>query len=188
MIEQITNRLGAKKQSEIVEEDEDEFVFGSQEEEPTKVEDNDETDPAEETHCTDPDIDEFGLDLKKIREVEQMFKIKQMNKGLTQQEKQLKYEIETKRAMYQMDRFVSISEVHIIVKDSLMELYDKLAASHRLAKSNQIEIARMDTVVKKCTQAVRSLEKLGNGVTMLYRQMKEQTIKIVDIQHKVKDN
>ena len=29
-----------------------------------------------------------------------MFKIKQMNKGLTQQEKQLKYEIETKRAMY----------------------------------------------------------------------------------------
>ena len=187
MIEQITNRLGAKKQSEILEEDE---------EEPTKVgadeilnsEDNDETDPAEETHFTDPDIDEFGLDLKKIREVEQMFKIKQMNKGLTQQEKQLKYEIETKRAMYQMDRFVSISEVHIIVKDSLMELYDKLAASHRLAKQNQIEIARMDTVVKKCTQAVRSLEKLGNGVTMLYRQMKEQTIKIVDIQHKVKDN
>ena len=44
-----------------------------------------------------------------------------------------------------MDRFVSISEVHSIVKDSLMELYDKLAASHRLAKSNQIEIARMDT-------------------------------------------
>ena len=69
MIEQITNRLGAKKQSEILEEDE---------EEPTKVgadeilnsEDNDETDPAEETHFTDPDIDEFGLDLKKIREVE----------------------------------------------------------------------------------------------------------------------
>ena len=105
---------------------------------------NDESNTMNESNITNPDVGEYGIDLKKVREVEKMFEIKMIKKGLTLQEKQLKSSLENKRALYEMDRYVNISQVHEIVKDSLMELYDKLQASHKLARENREETKRMD--------------------------------------------
>ena len=58
---------------------------------------------------------EFGVDLKKVREVARMFDITRMRKGLTSHEKQLRYDLEAKRASFELDRYVSITEVHGIV-------------------------------------------------------------------------
>ena len=63
-----------------------------------------------------------------------MFDIKRMRKGLTVQEKQLKSDVEARRAVFEMDRYVNISEVHGIVKDALNDLYDKLQISQKVAR------------------------------------------------------
>ena len=90
--------------------------------------------------------------------------------------------------MFEMDRFVNISEVHGIVKDSLHELYDKLAKSAKVANENRSEINRMDTVVKRCVHSVQHLGKLDKGMTLLFRQFKEHTMQIVEINAKARDD
>ena len=68
-----------------------------------------------------------------------------------------------------MDRYINLKEVHVIVKEALHELYDKLGASTKVAKENRAEISKMNQIVKRCVQSVQSLGKLDKGMTLLYR-------------------
>ena len=59
-------------------------------------------------------------------EVDQMYDHTKFRKEINSADRQLKSEIEARRAAYQMDRYVNINQVHTIVRESLNELYDKL--------------------------------------------------------------
>ena len=70
-----------------------------------------------------------------------MFCKKNIRTSSNAADRELKSEIETRRAKFQMDRYVQLKDVHVIVKEALHELYDKLGASVTLAKENRGEIA-----------------------------------------------
>ena len=91
---------------------------------------------------------------KKDLEVEDMFSKKRIRTTTTTADRELKSEIENRRAAYQMDRYVQLREVHEIVKSALHELYDKLGTSTKVAKENRAEIGKMNHVVKRCVQSV----------------------------------
>ena len=76
-------------------------------------------------------------------EVEKMYDKARFRKEINSADRQLKSEIETRRAAYQMDRYVNITEVNTIVRESLNELYDKLGYQSKIAKENRDANAKM---------------------------------------------
>ena len=102
-------------------------------------------------------------------EVDQMYDKARFRKEINSADRQLKSEIETRRAAYQMDRYVNINEVHTIVRESLNELYDKLGYQSKLSKENRDKTEKIMNKVNACVASVKSLGKLDKGMTLLYR-------------------
>ena len=71
-----------------------------------------------------------------------------------------------------------------IMKDAMMEVYDKLKNAEDIARQNRIKIANMNTKVDACVRTVGSVKKVEKSVEHLYKNFKEHDMKLIEMASK----
>ena len=116
-----------------------------------------------------PGMTNFGIDLTKIQNIEDLFNWKMRNEGLSRGEMKTHEEIEVDRCLFRQDDFVKISEVKEILADGLQALQKRLKQSDDIVSNNSRNLKDMDSKVKNCITQVNALQKLNKGQTILFR-------------------
>lgn len=89
--------------------------------------------------------------------------------GLSESDTKLAEDLHYRRATFQMDHYVKLTEVRGIVKEALHSILDRMSHADGIAKRNRTEISIMDSKLKNQAAAVKHLSRLENGQNSLIR-------------------
>ena len=92
---------------------------------------------------------------------------------MSEDDLKLAEDLHYKRATYQMDHYVKMTEVRGIVKDALNSILDRMGHADAIAKKNRTEINIMDGKLKDMLGRVKHLARLENGQLSLHRLQKD---------------
>ena len=94
-------------------------------------------------------------------------------------------ELESKRAAYEIDSYVKMTEVRKVVNEGLNSIVDKIKKSDFVAKSNRTEINNLETRLKVQDRKVSRLLGLDKSITTVGRQCKDNAIAIIEVNNKL---
>ena len=92
-----------------------------------------------------------------------------------------------RRATFQLDQYVKLSEVRNIVNEALHSILDRLGKADGIARKNRTEINQLDGKLKSQQQQVNYLKRIESGQNQLIRLQKEQQSKLADNNDRLTD-
>ena len=117
----------------------------------------------------DSDVAAYGIDIGRLREVENMFHLKKEKQKLSEKERATRKELMGARCLFEMDQFVKLSEVRMIMKEALMAIVDKVGKADDLARANAGSLSRLEAKVKALQTGMAVVKKVENSQELLFK-------------------
>ena len=92
-----------------------------------------------------------------------------------------------RRATFQLDQYVKLSEVRNIVNEALHSILDRLGKADGIARKNRTEINLLDSKLKSQQQQVNYLKRIESGQNQLIRLQKDQQGKLAECNDRLTD-